>query len=142
MEQIGIEVNPRRMRNTSLLHSLQDDGIVVQRSGWDGDMAEPVRWPFVLRDRIGDEGVAALMAVQKEWKEDVLTTATDRFERRLVDECAKLRIEMAGLRVDLKGSETTLSQAIAASRTEILRWSFAFWIGQVVAIVGLFLSKG
>lgn len=109
-------------------------------------MAEPVCWPFVLRDRIGDEGVAALMAAQKEWKEDVLTTVTDRFERRLVDECAKLRIEMAGLRGDLvaqvKGSETTLSQAMAATRTEILRWSFAFWIGQVVAIVGLFLSKG
>lgn len=108
-------------------------------------MAEPVRWRFVLRDRIGDEGVAALMAAQKEWKEDVLT-ATDRFERRLVDECAKLRIEMAGLRGDLvaqvKGSETTLSHAMAATRTEILRWSFAFWIGQVVAIVGLFLSKG
>lgn len=105
-------------------------------------MREPVRWPFVLRDRIGDEGVAALLAAQKEWKEDVLTTATDRFERRLVEECATLRLEMAALRVDIKGSETALSHAMAANRTEILRWSFAFWIGQVVAIVGLFVSEG
>lgn len=93
------------------------------------------------------------MAVQKEWKEDVLTTATDRFERRLVEECAKLRVEMAALRADLvaqvgglaaqaTGSESTLRQEIASTRTEILRWSFVFWIGQVAAIVGLFLSKG
>ena len=28
------------------------------------------------------------------------------------------------------------------TRTEIVRWSFAFWIGQIVAIVGLFFAKG
>lgn len=116
-------------------------------------MAEPVRWPFALRPHIGDDGVAALMAAQKEWKADVLTTATDRFERRLVDECSKLRIEMAGFRGDLamqvgdlavqiKESESALRQEIASTRTENIRWSFAFWIGQVLAIVGLFLAKG
>jgi hypothetical protein len=98
-------------------------------------MAEPVRWPFALRHHIGDDGVAGLLAAQKEWKDDVLTTAADRFEVRLVEECAKLRLEMAGLRVDL-------NQSMAATRTEIVRWSFAFWIGQIVAIVGLFFSKG
>lgn len=109
-------------------------------------MGEPVRWPFALRQHLGDEGAAALLAAQREWKDDVLTTATDRYERRLVDECGKLRVEMADLRVDLvsriQGSEIALTRAMAATRTEILRWSFVFWIGQVAAIVALFVSKG
>ena len=111
-------------------------------------MAEPVRWPFALRQHVGDDGVAALMAAQREWKEDVLTTATDRYQRRLVDECATLRVEMAGFRTDL-GSQVkemevllrqdmmVVRQEMAGSRTGILRWAFAFWIGQVVAIGGL-----
>lgn len=116
-------------------------------------MAEPVRWPFALRTQLGDEGVSALLAAQREWKEDVLTTATDRFERRLVDECAKLRVEMAGFRADLtsqiKETEVLLRQDMmvvrqdmAGSRTDILRWAFAFWIGQVVAVGGLFAAMG
>lgn len=95
--------------------------------------------------------MAALLAAQKEWKEDVLTTATDRYERRLVDECAKVRVEMAGFRADLtaqiKESEILLRQDMMAlrqemsgSRTETLRWAFAFWIGQVAAIGGLFAA--
>lgn len=98
-------------------------------------MAEPVRWPLALRQHLGDDGVAALLAAQKEWKEDVLTTATDRFERRLVEECAKLRIEIGTFRADLVAQ-------ITSTRAEILRWSFAFWVGQMAAIVGLFLSRG
>ncbi len=107
-----------------LLLSFQDDGIVVAEVRWDGHMAEPVRWPFALRQHVGDDGVAALLAAQKEWKEEVLTTATDRFEWRLAEECALLR------------------QDFAASRTEMLRWSFVFWIGQVASIAALFFARG
>ena len=59
-----------------------------------------------------------------------LTQATDRFERRLVEETSKLRVEMhqgfAGLR-----------QEMAALRVDTLRWSFVLWIGQGAAMAGI-----
>ncbi len=150
MEQIRREVNARAPLGSgfrrSPLHSLKDDGIVVAEVSWDGDMAKPVRWPFALRPHLGDEGVAALLAAQKEWKDDVLTTATDRFERRLAEECALLRVEMAALRAEtstqIKGTEALLRQDFAAGRADMFRWSFVFWIGQVGTIAAIFFARG
>lgn len=67
--------------------------------------------------------------------EDVVTKCSERFERRLVEETSKLRVEMAQLRSDLREGMGTL-------RVELLRWAFMFWVGQLVgvaAIVGLLL---
>ena len=69
-------------------------------------------------------------SVRREWRDEVLDTAAERFERRLTEELGKIRIEMANLRADLH-------EQIAAMRVEILRWSFLFWIGQLAAITGL-----
>ena len=60
----------------------------------------------------------------------MLTIATDRFELRLTQESALVRKEMHdGLSV-IRGD-------LASVRVEILRWSFAFWIGQIAAIGAL-----
>jgi hypothetical protein len=107
----------------------------------------------------------------------VLSLAAERFARRLAEETAKLRIEMAqgfdglwqemaGLRQEMTAQGVTLRQEIsaqgaslrqemaslevrlvreiAASRVEAIRWSFAFWIGQLVAMAGLlaFMLRG
>jgi len=52
-------------------------------------------------------------SVLREWKEDVLETSTDRFERRLTE------VE-GGLRLD-----------IARMHASLINWMFVFWIGQV-----------
>ena len=60
----------------------------------------------------------------RHWKQDVLETAADRFERRLTEESAGLRIEMARIHGSL------------------IKWMFAFWIGQLgitLTIVGVVL---
>ena len=67
----------------------------------------------------------------------MLTVATERFERRLIDEAAKLRVEMAHLASELR-------QEMATDRFELLKWMFVFWIGQlaaVSAIVSFLLRK-
>ena len=48
-----------------------------------------------------------------EWKKDVLESAADRFERRLTEETGQLRVDMARM------------------ETRLIRWMFAFWLGQL-----------
>ncbi len=54
----------------------------------------------------------------------------ERFERRLVEETSTLRVELAGVEVRLTGR-------IAQSESTLIKWSFAFWIGQVVAMTAI-----
>lgn len=73
-----------------------------------------------LSSRLGldaSRGLDELLDVEKrEWSDHVLNLAAERFERRLVDEVSKLRIELA------------------KDRFEILKWMFVFWIGQLAAV--------
>ena len=57
------------------------------------------------------------------WSERVLNLAVERFERRLAEEVATLRV--------------ALVQEIHAGRIEVFKWSFLFWIGQVAATAAL-----
>jgi hypothetical protein len=70
-----------------------------------------------------------------------LITATERFERRLVEETAALRLDINGaesrIGLRLKDCEMKLQGEIATVRTDLLRWSFAFWVGQLVSVGGL-----
>ncbi len=55
-----------------------------------------------------------------------------------------LRQEMGALRQDMANLEVRLFREMSANRVEALRWSFAFWIGQLVAMAGLlaFMLRG
>ena len=70
----------------------------------------------------------------------------ERFERRLVEEVSKLRIEMvqghSALRHDMATLRTDLRYELADQRFDLLKWSFLFWIGQVVAIATLLRLTG
>ena len=80
----------------------------------------------VLRERMGDEGTACLISLlestRQEVKEEVMTSSTDRFERRLAEECGAIRIEM--------------TKGFAKLETTLVRWMFVFWTGQFVAVMG------
>lgn len=94
----------------------------------------PVKVSAALRQRLGEDATFGLVEMVhyagREWRDDVLHNAVERFERRLTEEVGKLRIEMAQMKADLQ-------QDIAGARVDILRWSFVFWIGQVAAVTGL-----
>lgn len=112
--------------------------------------------PVSLQERLGAEGTSDLVRLfdtaRAEWSDDVLNLSMDRFERRLVEETAGLRVdiarETAALRGDISGLRTevkvdmqegfaSIRQEMATNRFELLRWSFLFWVGQVFAIVAL-----
>lgn len=86
----------------------------------------------VLRERLGDDASRALGEYVEEsgqaWRGAVLDSCTERVEGRMkqyadrsevVDGYSRLLAQMADMKVD------------------ILRWSFAFWVGQVVVTVAL-----
>src|SRR5262245_26165864 len=95
--------------------------------------------------------------------ERVLSVATERFERRLAEEMAGMRVEtgrefaavrremaeefaavrnemaqgFAAMRVEMHQGIAVLRQEMAGMRVELLKWSFLFWVGQVAAVAGL-----
>jgi len=85
------------------------------------------RIPAALRARLDDDATFGLIEVleteRKETSEQVLATATDRFERRMAEEFARFRQEIV--------------QELSTTRLDMLKWSFVFWIGQVAAIAAL-----
>ena len=117
----------------------------------------------VLREQLGDEPTEALVAfvgaAGEEWKLDVLSLAAERFERRLAEEMAMLRVEMAAMGAAIRGELADQGAAIrsemaamgaairaemASGRVELLKWCFLFWIGQVAAMAALlaFMLRG
>jgi hypothetical protein len=69
----------------------------------------------------------------------------DRFERRLVEETSKLRVEMAQgfaavrqeMAQGLAAVRQEMTQGFAQQRVELLKWAFLFWIGQFFAVASL-----
>ena len=103
------------------------------------------RIPAALRTQLGDEATFGLIELldteRKDWSEQVLGGAGDKFERRLSEEITALRVEM---RNALHDGLTAVRQELSITRVEMLRWSFVFWIGQVAAIAALlaFMLRG
>ena len=75
--------------------------------------------PGPVRLKLGDaaaDGMTDMFA-------DAYTLATESFERRLSDELAKLRLEIAA--------------TLANLRSDVLKWCFLFWIGQLAALTAI-----
>jgi hypothetical protein len=112
------------------------------------------QYPAALRERLGSHGTAALDEVLAVERTDLVTTVMDTFERRLAQECgllrADLRREMTELRSDVRVELQELRGELRADfrvevanvRSDLLKWSFLFWVGQVVAVVGLASAIG
>ena len=90
--------------------------------------------PAALHERLGEKAAHGLVEMVhlagREWRDEVLSEAVARFERRLTEEIGTLRVEMTQSKMDLR-------QDIAGARVDILRWSFLFWIGQVTVMMGM-----
>jgi hypothetical protein len=96
------------------------------------------RIPAALRGRLDDDATFGLIELldseRRDWSEQVISMASDRFERRLAQELGAMRAEIGGA---LNNGLTAIRHETAAARLEMLKWSFVFWIGQVAAIAGL-----
>ncbi|MBI2089686.1 MAG: hypothetical protein HYT78_13270 [Deltaproteobacteria bacterium] len=89
--------------------------------------------PRPLREKLGDDGADALVAVineaAKNQREDIIAFVEERFERRLAEELAKVREEIATLRVEA-----------ANGKADLIRWMFVFWVGQIGVITGILFA--
>jgi hypothetical protein len=101
--------------------------------------------PATLRERLGPEATGGLLHLLElthhEWRADVIAACTERFERRLVEEVAGLRVQIAQteavLRRDMAEMGSGIRQEIATGRVEMLKWCFLFWIGQLVTLASI-----
>jgi hypothetical protein len=84
--------------------------------------------------------------------QEILAMADERFERRLTEESAAIRQEIAilrsematrkdvsDLRQEMTAGFSRLERQIAESRVDILKWSFLFWTGQCFVIIRFLL---
>jgi len=87
---------------------------------------------LALRDRLGDNGVRDLETYVEQHEEnrrtDVVNQITERLDFRM-NECAK--------RNEMTDGFSRIASQMADIKVDILRWSFAFWVGQVVVIAVL-----
>lgn len=103
---------------------------------------------FVLRARLGEDGVRALTDYVEQqgetWRSDVIDACFDRFDATLQKRLTEMDTRFANR---LAETEARLSERITANRvefldrlgdlrTELLRWTFGFWVGQAVVISG------
>jgi hypothetical protein len=83
--------------------------------------------PQALRERLGHDATVGLLefvsAEQAEWSDRVLSVGVERFERRLAEELATLRV--------------ALVQEIHDGRVQTIRWTFMFWVGQMTAFIAV-----
>jgi hypothetical protein len=94
-----------------------------------------------LLETLGAPASAELMEVlnsqQRASTEAVMTHCQDRFERRLVEEMSKVRVDLAQLRGETQEGFANTRAEIATSRFELLRWAFGFWVAQLVGVAGI-----
>ena len=87
-----------------------------------------VNAPFVLKERLGQNGYVALKETVAQDRDEMVTMMTERFERRLAEECGTLRVEMAAqgaaLRAEL-AQQTSALRGELAHQTAALRGELA-----------------
>jgi len=82
--------------------------------------------PAPLYAKVGEEGSKSLVQMFAQYHQ----FACDRFERRLAE-------EIAGVRIEMHQGFAALRQEMASLRVEWLKWSFLFWIGHLGITLGV-----
>jgi hypothetical protein len=108
--------------------------------------------PRPLREKLGEEGTDALVALINEAGEDnkksIIEVVEERFERRLTEEIGKLRVEVsegmnklrAELRTEMVEGTSKLRTEMADLRANLIQWMFLFWLGQIGVLTGILFA--
>jgi len=83
-----------------------------------------------LREKLGEDATDALVRLinqaAKEQREESLQFLEEKFERRLTEE--------------ISGLKTELVTRIERTRSEMIRWMFVFWVGQIAVLTGILFA--
>ena len=111
--------------------------------------------PKELRERLGEDGVDALVSVlsqvEASARDASILVVEERFERRVSEEGAKINMriteEVAKLRAEISKLDNRITEEVAKLRVEVsrvqsnlIKWMFVFWLGQVGAIIGILFA--
>lgn len=81
------------------------------------------RVPEALQEKLGVEATAGLLQLldgtQREWRADVIAACTDRFERRLVEEIASVRIQIAEVEASIRRDMADMGASIRREMAEM-----------------------
>lgn len=88
----------------------------------------------------GRNASLALVAMT-EHDNDIVTMVTERFERRLGEECGKIRVEMANdsgrLRAEMAEGFGKLRVEMIDRNSELMKWGLVFGVTQTATIAGI-----
>ena len=97
-----------------------------------------------LREKLGDDGAEALVELineaQKETQNNVIKFVEEKFEKRLSEELAKVRVEIAEVKTELIERIEALKTNDEKVKSELIRWMFIFWVGQIGAVLGILFA--
>ena len=96
---------------------------------------------------------------RQEQKRDTIEFVEEKFERRLSEEIGGLEVRLSGKMADLEVRlsekivvgdsglsekisklEGSLDAKISATKAELIKWMFIFWVGQVGMILGILFA--
>jgi len=103
--------------------------------------------PKVLREKLGDEGVEALITFLNEAshheRNNLLGILEDRFERRVADEGARLEVLLAETekRLDHRiiSEMARMGERMAGMRADLIRWNI-FGMGQLGPLIAMLFA--
>ncbi|MFP4408128.1 MAG: LA_3696 family protein [Spirochaetaceae bacterium] len=96
--------------------------------------------PKELRERLGetaaDQLVEMLNRSEEESRANTIDLVEQRFRRHLAEELGNCEQRLHREIVDLGAS---LREEMAEIRVSMIRWMFAFWVGQMAVLAGILL---
>jgi hypothetical protein len=79
--------------------------------------------PVPLRERLGPAATTGLLdlleAAHRQWRDDVIVTCRDGFDRRVVEEAGKLRWEMSALKSGLREEMSEVKSSLREEMSEL-----------------------
>jgi hypothetical protein len=123
-----------------------------------------------LKDKLGDEGVDSLIRLlnqsQQNQKQDLMVYLEEKYEHRLGEEVGAISVTIAETekRLDNRITEEIgkvnerlteeigkvneritkeiagVKTDLANTRADLIKWMFIFWMGQVIALVGILFA--
>lgn len=98
-------------------------------------------------DKLGDDVASELVnwfnAVDSDYKSDLKEMNDlnwERFKGELGAHRSEVRAELGMIHAEFGQFRAEIQSALAAQRTELIKWMFIFWSGTVVPMVGLLIA--
>lgn len=83
----------------------------------------------------------AVVSVMNEHDDEIIEVVTEKFERRLAEECGALRVDMqqgfGAIRVEMHQGFGALRVEMADRNAELMKWALVFGTTQTAAIAGI-----